>query len=133
VQWVFVNWSKPNGTLLAITIVPNNMNVINITNKEDFDKEIIKGAGLQIVRFCAQWSGPCQMMGPIYQEMYDLYNRKVTFYKVDVDEVPAIKMALGIKELPTMFFYKNGNIIDFSIGMISRYSLSEKIEDALKN
>ncbi|CAN5199693.1 thioredoxin [soil metagenome] len=92
---------------------------------------VLNSPGLQIARFCAVWSGPCQMMGPIYQEMFDRYHTEASFYKIDVDEVPLLKNQLGVIELPTLFFYKNGRVIEILTGMITREFLVEKIEKAL--
>jgi thioredoxin 1 len=106
--------------------------VEKILNKKEFDKAILNKQGLQVVRFCAEWSGPCQMMGPVYREMFDIYRDRVSFYKVDVDEAPKLRNELGVTELPTLFFYENSQLVDFAVGMITRSLLIEKIENALK-
>ena len=114
---------------LAIITVPTKKNpMIKIADREDFTKKILEGTGLQIVRFCAEWSGPCQMMAPIYQEMFSLYKKSASFYRIDIDEAPLLKKEFGITELPTILFYKKGTVIDFSIGLISRDALIAKME-----
>lgn len=114
---------------LAIITVPiNRYRMIKITNKKVFTEKILDGRGLQVVRFCAEWSGPCQMMGPIYEEMFSLYKKSVSFYRIDIDESPLLKKEHGIIELPTILFYKNGNVIDFAVGLISRDVLFRKME-----
>lgn len=118
---------------LAITTVPNNLNsMIKITDKLTFTDKIINGTGLQIVRFCADWSGPCQMMGPIYREMFSMYSNAASFYRVDIDEAPLLKNQYGVVELPTILFYKNGEQVDFAIGLISKDALISKIEKLIK-
>lgn len=107
--------------------------MIKITNKTNFTEKVLNGSGLQIARFCAVWSGPCQMMGPIYEEMFERYKGKASFYKIDVDESPLLKKEMGVIELPTLFFYKNGQVIGTVTGMITRDALVEKIEGALSN
>lgn len=118
---------------LAITTIPNKGNaMIKITDKGTFTEKIINGRGLQIVRFCAEWSGPCQMMGPIYKEMFSMYSNAASFYRVDIDEAPLLKKQYGVVELPTILFYKNGEQVDFAIGLISKDSLKSKIEKLTK-
>lgn len=102
--------------------------MIKITDKKSFTGKIIDGTGLQIVRFCAEWNGPCQMMAPIYHEMFNMYKKLASFYQIDIDEAPLLKKEFGITELPTILFYKNGIMIDFVIGMISRDDLIEKMD-----
>jgi thioredoxin 1 len=118
---------------LAITIVPNNLIVIKITDKKDFEEKVLNQPGLHLIRFCAAWSGPCQMMASIYNEMFETYNSEASFYKVDIDEAPLLAKELKVKELPTLLFYKNGVMVDMVTGMISKDSLIEKIEYTLNN
>lgn len=114
---------------LAIITVPiNGIRMIKITDKKMFSEKILNGTGLQIVRFCAEWSGPCQMMVPIYMEMVGLYKKSATFYRIDIDEAPILKKEFGITELPTILFYKKGAVIDFAVGLISRDELIAKME-----
>ncbi len=99
-----------------------------ITGKIDFAEKILSGVGLQVVRFCAEWSGPCQIMGPIYEDMSVMFKSTASFYRVDVDEAPALKNELGISELPTILFYENGSVVDFVFGLISRDLLIMKLK-----
>jgi len=106
--------------------------MIKIADKGTFTEKIINGKGLQIVRFCAEWSGPCQMMGPIYKEMFRMYSNAASFYRIDIGEAPSLKKQFGVVELPTILFYKNGEQVDFAIGLISKDSLISKIEKLIK-
>lgn len=105
--------------------------MIKIVDKKAFTEKILGRKGLQVVRFCAEWSGPCQMMGPIYQEMFSMYKTSVSFYRIDVDEFPLLQKEFGITELPTILFYRNGQVIDFAIGLISRDALFAKMESLI--
>ena len=102
--------------------------MIKITDKEAFIEKIVNGTGLQIVRFCTEWSGPCQMMAPIYQEMYNRYNEMASFYRIDIEEAPLLKKEFGITELQAILFYTNGVVIDFAVGLVSREALIKKME-----
>ncbi len=114
---------------LDIITVPINKKRMNkITDRKSFTEKIIEGTGLRIVRFCAEWSGPCQMMEPVYQEMFSRYKKSASFYRIDIDEAPLLKKEFGITELPTILFYKNGIMIDFAAGLIARDDLFAKME-----
>jgi thioredoxin 1 len=102
--------------------------MIKIADKQTFTEKILEGTGLQIVRFCSEWSGPCQMMAPIYQELVGMFKKSASFYRIDIDESPLLKKEFGITELPTILFYKKGAVIDFAIGLISRDELITKME-----
>lgn len=102
--------------------------MIKITDKKKFTEKILNGKGLQVVRFCAEWSGPCQMMIPIYMEIVNQYKSSASFFKIDIDEAPLLKKEFGVTELPTILFYKNGTAIDFAVGLISRDELMAKMK-----
>ncbi len=104
----------------------------NIKDVAVFKREILSSGGLNIVRFCAEWSGPCHIMGPIYKELYQMYRNSASFYKIDIDQAPLLKTELGVTELPTILFYHKGVVIDYVQGFISRESLIEKLEIAIK-
>ncbi len=113
--------------------MPNATNImIQIKEEAVYNKKILNGSGLHIVRFCAAWSGPCQIMGPIYEELHMLFKKAASFYRIDIDEAPLLKEKLGVTDLPTILIYKNGVVIDFITGLISRESLIEKLKNAIK-
>ena len=107
--------------------------IIEIIGVADFNKKVLGSDELKVVRFCAEWSGPCQIMGPIYEEMFNLYQTSASFFNIDIDKVPLLKKNLGVTELPTILFFKNGVIVDYIMGLISRVSLIEKLENAISN
>lgn len=104
-----------------------------VTDKRFFSEKVLNGTGLQVVKFYADWSGPCQMMVPIYKELAGMYNGSAAFYRVDVEEVPILKKELGVMEMPTILFFLNGVVVDFVSGLASRNSLIAKMENALSN
>jgi thioredoxin 1 len=71
------------------------------------------------------------MMSPIYAELSKSYSSSVNFFSVDIEEAPLLKKELGVIELPTILFYKNGAVIDFVNGMISKNALIAKLENAI--
>ncbi len=102
-----------------------------VTDKKDFTEKVLNEQGIKVVKFYAEWSGPCQMMAPIYKELSAYYNSSVGFFTVDVEEAPMLRTELGVIELPTILFYKNGAVIDFVNGMISKNALIAKLENAV--
>ncbi len=107
--------------------------IIEIIEVADFNGEVLDSNGIKVVRFCAEWSGPCQIMGPIYAEMFSIYKNSAAFYKIDIDKAPFFKKKFGVTELPTILLFQNGDIVDFIIGLISRASLIQKLEKAIVN
>jgi len=105
--------------------------MITVTDKKTFTEKVLNAHGLRVVKFYADWSGPCQMMQPIYQEMENMYNCAAAFYTIDVEAAPVLKKELGVIEMPTILFYRNGEVIDFVIGLISKNSLIAKLENLL--
>jgi thioredoxin 1 len=102
-----------------------------VTNKKEFSEKILNNTGIQVVKFYAGWSGTCQMMLPIYNELSLSYNNEASFFAVDVEAAPLLRKQLGVNDLPTILFYKNGAIIDFVNGMISKNALFEKMENII--
>jgi len=102
-----------------------------VDNKKSFTEKILNEQGIQVVEFYAEWSGACQMMAPVFNELSSSYSSSIEFFTVDVEEVPSLKKELGVNDLPTILFYKNGVVIDFVNGMISKNALIAKLENAL--
>jgi thioredoxin 1 len=102
-----------------------------VTNKKEFSEKILNNTGIQVVKFYAGWSGTCQMMLPIYNELSLSYNNEASFFAVDVEAAPLLRKQLGVNDLPTILFYKNGAIIDFVNGMISKNALFQKMENII--
>ena len=104
-----------------------------VKDKKGFNEKVLSGSGLKIVKFYAEWSGPCQMMTPVYNELANMYSSAAAFYRIDVEEAPLLKKELGVIEMPTILFYMNGVVIDFVSGLTSRNSLIAKLENLLNN
>lgn len=107
--------------------------MIKVSDKKSFSEKVLNGPGLKIVKFYAEWSGPCQMMTPIYMELENMYSSTASFYRIDIEEAPMLKKELGVIEMPTILFYMNGSVVDFVSGLASRNSLIAKLENLLNN
>ena len=84
-----------------------------------------------IVDFWAEWCGPCRMVGPIVQEIGQDYDGKVVVGKLDVDSNPGVSVKFGIRNIPTILFFKNGQVVDTVIGAVPKDKLQEKVEEVL--
>lgn len=85
-----------------------------------------------VIDFWAEWCGPCRMVGPIVDELSTEYEGKVVIGKVDVDNNDEITSKFGIRNIPTILFFKNGEIVDKQVGAAQKSALVEKIEGLLK-
>lgn len=95
-------------------------------------EEVLKSDKLVIVDFWAEWCGPCRMIGPIVEELAVDYADKVIVGKVDVDNNDEITSKFGIRNIPTILFFKNGEIVDKQVGAAQKSALVEKIDKQLQ-
>jgi len=104
-----------------------------ITEIEDssFDSEVINSEKPVVVDFWAPWCGPCKAIGPILDELFDVYGDKVKFTKCNVDDNPVTPGKFGIKAIPTLIFFKNGEVSDQITGMVAKAKLEEALNNVL--
>ena len=84
-----------------------------------------------LIDFWAEWCGPCKMIGPIVKELANEYEGKVVVGKVDVDENPGAAAQFGIRSIPTLLVFKNGEIVDKQIGAVPKAVLAAKLDAQL--
>ena len=87
--------------------------------------------GIVVVDCWAPWCGPCRKLGPVVDKVSEDFTGTVKFCKLDVDENPGVAEAEGIMTIPTLLFYKNGQLVDKSIGYIPDSVLKSKVEALL--
>ncbi len=87
--------------------------------------------GVVVVDFYADWCGPCKMMAPVFAEASEAYNGKAMLAKINVDENRNIAMSNKIMSIPTMLFYKDGQVVDRISGVIDKGTLYSKIDALL--
>ena len=102
--------------------------VILEATDENFEEEIEQGVGLHMIDFWAVWCGPCRMIAPIVEDLADEYDTKgLRVAKVDVDSNPSTATRFNVTSIPSILFFKDGELIDRVVGAVPRASLEEKI------
>ncbi len=104
---------------------------IEITDA-NFQELVLDAGQPAMIDFWAEWCGPCRMLTPVVKELSAEYEGRVVVGKVDVDSNPGISMKYGIRNIPTLLFFKNGEVVDKQVGVVPKGALVNKIEAILK-
>ncbi len=94
-------------------------------------EEIIASDKPILVDFWAEWCGPCRMIGPIVEELAGEYEGKAVIAKVDVDSNPNVSAKFGIRSIPTLLVFKDGEIVDKQVGAVPKAVLIGKLDAQL--
>lgn len=101
------------------------MPLIHVTSK-NFEKALQAAPGVAVVDFFATWCGPCKMLAPVIEEAAEDMP-EIQFYKVDVDEAPELASSFKVMSVPTLAFFKNGELVKKNVGAVSYEELEELI------
>ena len=99
---------------------------LNVTDS-NFEELIINSDKPAIVDFWAEWCGPCRMITPIITELADELEGKAIISKLNVDDNPEVCAKYGIRNIPTILFFKNGEVVDKQVGATQKNVLLEKL------
>ena len=94
----------------------------------NFESDILKADQLAVVDFSATWCGPCQMLAPTIDTLADEYAGKVKVFKMDVDENPQTPAKFHVRGVPTVIFFKGGEVVDQFVGNQPKDSIKEMID-----
>ncbi len=102
------------------------MKPITITD-DNFETEVVNSNIPVVVDFWAEWCGPCRIIAPIMEDLATQYEGKVKVGKLDVDSNPQTAVKFGVRSIPTVLFFKNGELKDTVIGAVSKSAFEQKI------
>ena len=98
---------------------------------DNFDEEVLKAKLPVMVDFWAPWCGPCKAIGPTVESLEKTFGDKMNFVKVNVDENPVVPSKYGIQAIPTLIFFKDGEIVEKITGMVAKEKLEESIKKVI--
>ncbi len=104
---------------------------ISHVTDNSFEQEVLKASGPVLVDFWAEWCGPCKMIAPVLEEISGEYVGKLKITKLNIDENPATPPKYGIRGIPTLMLFKNGNVEATKVGAVSKSQLSAFIDGNL--
>ena len=102
-----------------------------LTINSDNLQTLLDGSLPVVIDFWAEWCGPCRMIGPVIEELAQEYEGRVVVGKCDVDDNDAIAIKYSVRNIPTILFIKNGQVMDKQVGAVSKEVLKAKIENLL--
>lgn len=97
----------------------------------NFDELVLQSDKPVLVDFWAEWCGPCRMVGPIVEELAGEYEGRAVIGKVNVDENREVSSKFGIRNIPTLLVFKNGEVVDKQVGVAPKNALAGKIDAQL--
>ncbi|MBW2593959.1 MAG: thioredoxin [Deltaproteobacteria bacterium] len=100
-------------------------------NDDSFEAEVLQSDKPVLVDFWAPWCGPCKAIGPMIEQLASSFDGKVKFTKCNVDDNPLTPVKFGIKAIPTLMFFKDGDMAEQIIGLVAKAKLEEALNKLL--
>ena len=107
----------------------NFMEILKV-NDASFKKDVLESKKPVIVDFWAEWCGPCRMISPILEELVQEVGEDAVIAKVNIDENPETPAALGVRSIPTLMLFKNGQMVETKVGVQSKTALLDWLKSA---
>ncbi len=104
-------------------------NIVNLT-QANFEAEVAKSTVPVLVDFWAEWCGPCKMIAPVLDELASEYDGKIKIGKINIDHEQNLAAQFGIRAIPTLLIFKNGQVQEQIVGMKSKRDLKASLDKA---
>lgn len=108
----------------------DTMAIINVTD-DSFDNDVLKASGAVLVDFWAPWCGPCKQIAPLLKEVAEEMGDKITIAKIDIDDNPNTPGKYGVRGIPTLTIFKDGNVQGTKVGAVNKGKLVDFINEHL--
>ena len=105
-------------------------NIVNVTDAS-FEDDVLKAEGAVLVDYWAEWCGPCKMIAPVLEEVAKDYGDKLKVCKLNIDENSATPPKFGIRGIPTLMLFKDGNVEATKVGALSKSQLTAFLDSSL--
>ncbi|MES1926363.1 thioredoxin TrxA [Salinisphaera sp. T31B1] len=102
-------------------------NIVKVSD-DSFDKDVLSASGPVLVDYWAEWCGPCKMIAPVLDEIADEYEGKLTVAKLNIDDNPNTPPRYGIRGIPTLMLFKDGEVAGTKVGSVSKTQLAEFVD-----
>lgn len=102
-------------------------NIVKVSD-DSFENDVLSAEGPVLVDYWAEWCGPCKQIAPVLDELADEYNGKLTIAKLDIDENPNTPPRYGIRGIPTLMLFKDGEVAGTKVGAVSKSQLAEFVD-----
>jgi thioredoxin 1 len=101
--------------------------VLHVSDSE-FNETVLKAAGSVLVDYWAEWCGPCKMIAPVLDAIAEEYTGKLTVVKINIDENPQTPQQYGVRGIPTLMLFKDGEVAATKVGALSKSELAKFID-----
>jgi thioredoxin 1 len=105
-------------------------NIVNISD-DSFENDVLQAQGPVLVDFWAEWCGPCKMIAPVLEQVADEYDSKLRVAKLNIDDNPESAPRYGVRGIPTLILFRNGEVVGTKVGALSKAQLTQFIDNSL--
>ena len=102
-------------------------NIVKVSD-DSFEQDVLSASGPVLVDYWAEWCGPCKMIAPVLDEIADEYDGRLTVAKLNIDDNPNTPPKYGIRGIPTLMLFKDGEVAATKVGSVSKTQLTEFVD-----
>ena len=106
------------------------MSMVHVSD-DSFDSDVLKSENTVLVDFWAEWCGPCKMIAPALEEIANEMNGRLTIAKMNIDDNPLTPQKYGVRGIPTLMLFRNGEVAATKVGAVAKNQLQEWVESVL--